>query len=350
MVPETWFFRDREAFAEMCRLMIDEWLPSHVTSNLRILSVPCCTGEEPYSLVMALLDAGLSRERIKVDAVDISAQAIARAKRGVYGSNSFRGEDLGFRERYFRRAQSEYILPKWLRDLVEFRHENMLSSDFRIGAAPYDIIFCRNVLIYFDQPRQQAVMETLNRLLESAGYLFVGPAEAFLATCNGFESVNRTMSFAFRKDHGRARRSANLPRTKLKVARPISHKKPVVESPNAAVPLKAVQAPAAAEILNLEDVRRLADAGRLAEASGICENYLEKKGASSQAYYLLGLLRDAVGDSERATDCYRKVLYLEPEHSEALVHLALLYERQGDAVAARRLRERARRAEGIEKQ
>ncbi|HEV7967241.1 MAG TPA: CheR family methyltransferase [Candidatus Acidoferrales bacterium] len=348
VVPETWFFRDREAYTELVRLVSEQWLPSHPTSTLRVLSVPCCTGEEPYSLVMALLDAGLSRDRIKVDAVDISAQAIARARRAVYGSNSFRGEELSFRDRYFEHSRAGYSLPKGFRDLVEFHHENMLSSDFRVGASPYQIIFCRNVLIYFDPSRQQTVMETLNRLLESTGYLFVGPAEAFLATRNGFASVNRTMSFAFCKQSGRTGRSVEFPRMQLKPDRASSQKKTSVAVPaEAAVSGKAVPAPIAAQSLDLEDVRRLADAGRLTEATVICEDYLEKKGPSSQAYYLMGLMRDAAGDREQATDYYRKVLYLEPEHSEALIHLALVYDRQGDAVAAKRLRDRARRVEGV---
>lgn len=345
IVPETWFFRDREAYTVLARLICEEWLPAHETSILRVLSVPCCTGEEPYSLVMALLDTGLPRERLKVDAVDISAQAITKAKRGVFGSNSFRGGDLGFRDRYFDHSQKGYSLPKWLRDLVVFHQENIFSSNFRAGAASYDVVFCRNVLIYFDLTRQQQVMETLNRLLEAKGYLFVGPAEAFLAASSGFNAVNRMMSFAFRKEHGSRTKSAVLARPHSKAGRQASHQKPMPLTLKAVATAKAVRAPIETRILDLEDARRMADAGRLAEASALCEDYLKTQGPSPEAYCLLGLVRDAIGDMERATDCYRKVLYLEPDHPEALAHLALLCERQGDANAAKRLRDRARRAE-----
>jgi chemotaxis protein methyltransferase WspC len=94
----------------------------------------------------------------------------------------------------------------------------------------------------------------------------------------------------------------------------------------------------------LDDIKRMADSGRIAEASHLCEMHLKREGQSSQAYYLLALMRDATGDLIGAGDCYRKVLHLEPEHSEALVHLALLCERQGDQAAAKRFRERAGRA------
>ena len=345
IVPETWFFRDREAYTVLVRLICKEWLPGNESSTLRVLSVPCCTGEEPYSLVMALLDAGLPCERIKVDAVDISAQAITKAKRGVYGSNSFRGGDLGFRDRYFDHSQRGYSLPKWLRDLVVFHQENIFSSNFRAGAAPYDVVFCRNVLIYFDLARQQQVMETLDRLLEPKGYPFVGPAEAFLAASSGFKAVNQTMSFAFRKERGGRIKGAGLVRPHPKETRQASRQKPLPLPLKAILPAKAVQAPIESRNLDLKDARRMADAGQLAEASGLCEDYLKKQGPSPEAYYLLGLMRDANGDMERATDCYRKVLYLEPDHPDALAHLALLCERQGDADAAKRLRDRARRAE-----
>ena len=97
IVPETWFFRDREAFAALARLVYEEWLGAHATGVLRVLSLPCSTGEEPYSAAMALLDAGWPAERFRVDALDISAHALAAARRGVYGRNSFRGGGLDFR-------------------------------------------------------------------------------------------------------------------------------------------------------------------------------------------------------------------------------------------------------------
>src|ERR1700733_8174949 len=154
VLPETWFFRDRDAFASLARLISEEWLPNHPTAVLRLLSGPCCTGEEPYSMVMALLDAGVSRDRFQIDAVDISVRALARARSGVYGMNSFRGDDLTFRDRYFERTPNGYCLPKSIREMVGFHYGNLLSSDFRAGSALYDIIFCRNVLIYFDRNTQ----------------------------------------------------------------------------------------------------------------------------------------------------------------------------------------------------
>src|SRR5207302_3675173 len=76
VVTETWFFRDREPFGALVRQVLDEWLPAHPTAPLRLLSLPCSSGEEPYSLAMALLDAGVPSGRFQIDAADISARAL----------------------------------------------------------------------------------------------------------------------------------------------------------------------------------------------------------------------------------------------------------------------------------
>src|SRR5437016_6196544 len=96
VVTETWFFRDGSPFHALAQLARDQWLPNHPTAPIHILSVPCSSGEEPYSIAMALLDAGIPSNRFHIDAVDLSTQALARARAGVYGKNSFRGKDLAF--------------------------------------------------------------------------------------------------------------------------------------------------------------------------------------------------------------------------------------------------------------
>ncbi|HEY3935928.1 MAG TPA: CheR family methyltransferase [Bryobacteraceae bacterium] len=349
VVPETWFFRDRPAFSVLVRLVMEERRSRRINSVLRLLSIPCSTGEEPYSIVMALLDAGLPPEQIHVDAVDISAQALARAKRATYGSNSFRGEDLNFRERYFQPYSRGSELMQWIRDKVRFHQGNLLYSEFRIADEPYDVVFCRNLLIYFDRERQEQAMRTLGRLLVDSGLLFVGPAEAFLASCSGFTSVNQAMSFAFRKN--RKPQSEAAPEI-----RPVFVKAPKKPLPaRTPSPVKAdrlplsVPPPPPAPPADLSTARSLADAGQLRKAAECCESYLRQHGPDAEPYYLLGVLRDAVGDRPAAAAYYRKVLYLEPDHLQALMHLALLIETQGDSAAAARLRERARRIEGHRK-
>lgn len=371
VVPETWFFRDAEAFAALVHHVRQEWGPAHATGRFRVLSAPCSTGEEPYTIAMALLDAGLPAMRFKIDAIDISERALAQARRAVYGRNSFRGSDVSFRERYFREEKGLHRLTPLVRECVDFRQANLVSDDLLAGAGGYDAIFCRNVLIYFDAPTQERVIRALDRLLAPQGLLFVGPAETFLTRSVGYTSVDFPSAFACRRSarksgapaHGAAAASPAAPvlrpftalgalRTEPKKPMPAKTAKPIPAKKLASAPaIASAPAPAAATPSGaasaLAAITRLADAGHLAEAVTACERHLHDHGPSVEAYYLLALIRDMLGSPAEAAKCYRKVLYLDPNHSEALLHLALLAENQGDLAEARRLQQRARRSEEV---
>jgi chemotaxis protein methyltransferase WspC len=342
VVPETWFFRDPPAFVALARLVTEE-----PRSALRVISIPCSTGEEPYSLVMSLLDAGFLPQQLHVDAVDISARALATAKRGVYGNNSFRGADLTFRDRYFQPTAKGYAIAEPVRSHVTFHHKNILAPDFGFRQESYDVIFCRNLLIYFDRPTQEQVIKILTALLTPTGYLFVGPAEAFLASGCGFTSLNQAMSFAFRRTGAKPSGPAILPRPARRVIQP-TMLKPQRSLAPAFVPIPVPPLVNLAGT-DLGQARRLADAGRLQEAATWCDADLVTRGPSCETYYLLGLVSDAAGDHGRAGACYQKAIYLQPEHVEALTHLALIKEAQGDFSAAGRLHERARRVESSDR-
>ena len=347
VVTETWFFRDREPFAAFIRLVNEEWLPAHPTRPLRILSVPCSSGEEPFSLVMALLDAGLPLGRFQIDAADISSRALARARKGLYGRNSFRGKPLDFRDRHFQHTKEGYLLSPVVRNSVNFFQGNLLSQDLLAGKAPYDFIFCRNLLIYFDRPTQKRALEEISQLLAPAGVLFVGAAELPPVLDLGFFSANVPMAFACRKSNLAPPKPEGRPRpVKQAPIYPAWAKVPAIPQPapprpNPFVSMAGV-APQISEKETLEQARDLADTGRLAEASALCEAHLRKHRDSAYAYYLLGLVREAHGDVS-AADCYRKALYLDPNHYESLLQMALLSEKNGDSTAARTFRRRAQR-------
>ncbi len=341
VVPETSFFRHGEAFSALQSFVTGQWLPSRRATNLRVLSVPCSTGEEPYSIVMSLLDSGLAPDKFSVEAWDISRRAIAYAQRAVYGKNSFR-TDLGFRDRYFDLTPGGYEVRANVRRQVTFRQCNLVIPESCSGPTRFEIVFCRNVLIYFDRSTQEQALKNLERLLAPDGVLFVGPAEALLMRGAGFVPTSAAMSFAFKR--GVASRPAPfvpaplkpLPKLLPKPVAPLPKPVPVAVKPVGPTSFKA----------SLEAARQLADAGRMAEAAPLCEAYLREQGDSAEGHYLLGLIRDVLGDAQSATQSYRKALYLNPNHSEALVHLALLAERRGDAGEAQRLQERARRVAG----
>jgi chemotaxis protein methyltransferase WspC len=346
VIPETWFFRDSEAFTALVRVVREEWLPKHAEGTLRVLSLPCSTGEEPFSVAMALLDGGLQSSRFHIDAIDISTRAIARAEQGTYGKNSFRGHDLSFRDRYFKPAERGFRLSDAVRRQVQFRHGNLLSAGWLHGAHGYDAIFCRNVLIYFDQVTQCRAIEVLGRLLTPSGLLFVGPSETSLLLDNGFASAGIPLAFAFRRRGGsgpqpRSRRrelpaTLAVKTTRAKPSKPTSIARPQPE------PVPAANTAAATEHW-MEKAHRLANQGKLVEALEYCEQNSRHQPASAETYHLIGLLHDAAGRMPEAAEHYRKALYLDPHHAEALAHLAVALQKRGDTQGAQRLLERANR-------
>jgi chemotaxis protein methyltransferase WspC len=351
VVPETWFFRHHEALAEVARIACEEWWPTHTTGVLRMLSLPCSTGEEPYSIAMALLDAGLPASRFQIEAVDISERALTLARRAEYGKNSFRGNDLKFRDRHFTLTQCRWQLGDAARAQVHFQQGNLFSKDFLPGVEIFDMIFCRNLLIYFDRAAQDEVVSTLRRLLRAKGALFVGPSEPSLLLSHDFVSAKVPRAFAFhkpptipvnmvRKSVDPVKRPSNL---HLRVP-------PRIPKPSSAVQdtRHKLQPSAKLEIRSETDIGKallLANEGRLVEAEKSCEEHIRKHGASAPTLYLIGLIRDAGGDAAEATQYYRKALYLDHHHQEALSHLALVLRKQGDIVGARLLLDRMNRTE-----
>ena len=346
VIPETWFFRDPEAFAALVRVAREEWLVKHAEGTLRALSLPCSTGEEPFSMAMALLNGGLPPSRFHIDAIDISTRAIAWAEQGTYGKNSFRAKDLSFRDRYFEPVERGHRLSDGVRRQVHFRHGNLLSAGWLHGAHGYDVIFCRNVLIYFDRVTQRRAIEVLGRLLIPSGLLFVGPSETGLLLDHGFVSAGIPLAFAFRPAGSPVPRLRHRQRS----ATAATLAKPVLTKPSKSVPVAKPQprsAPPGKTIVAtehwIEQARRLANQGDLVEALKCCEQNLRAQPASAETFHLIGMLHDAAGRVREAAEHYRKALYLDPQHHEALVHLAVALQREGDEHGAQRLFERANR-------
>lgn len=344
VVPETWFFRDPQAFPAMTG-MATEIRRQGMGRPLRLLSVPCSTGEEPYTMAMALLDAGLPSGSFRIDAVDISAHSLARARIGIFGRNSFRSGDLAFRDRHFAAVERGFRISDAVRAPVRFNQGNILDRDFLADAEAYDVIFCRNLLIYFDAPTQSRAIAVLKHLLASHGMLFVGHSEAGLMPGGGLVSARIPLAFAFRNAPPQPIAQA-VPATPGRSPRRTERTAP----PKAPARLRRPAEPAAVRPVasarhSMEDLRRMADCGLLDEAARGVEARLRECGPSSEALLLLGLISDARGDGTSALRHYRKALYLDPANREVLGHLALLLKKRGDHAGARLIDDRMRRCE-----
>jgi chemotaxis protein methyltransferase WspC len=373
IVPETWFFRYPESFATLGKLAVARLTQLNGVRPLRILSLPCSTGEEPYSIAMALFDAGLRAPQFSVEAVDISPLSIQRARDGVYGRNSFRGDQLGFRERFFTALGPGYRLDERVRDQVRFQSGNLLDPALPVGQSAYDFVFCRNLLIYFDVQTQRQGFEALKRMTRDDGVLFIGPAEGSLLGRMGMVSIGIAQSFAFRRrdeaipephtaltaparlasradpvaGHAVSSASRNGHRAQSFTPRPLSDAA-LVEGRRAALRpgIKKGAAPNAGSseaAALLRTIADLANEGRSTEAKDACGQYLKRYEPVAAVFYWLGLLSEVAGDTGAAQGAYRKALYLQPQHPETLAQLAALLGAQGDSAGARRLQERAAR-------
>ncbi|HEX8594285.1 MAG TPA: protein-glutamate O-methyltransferase CheR [Pseudomonas sp.] len=361
IVPETWFFRYPESFISLGKLVGERLAELRGVRPVRILSLPCSTGEEPYSIAMALFDAHIGPQQFQIDAVDISPASIARAKRGIYGKNSFRGADTAFRERYFNVVEDGFLVDERVRDRVHFRPGNLLDPAL-LSQTAYDFVFCRNLLIYFDQVTQKQVFEVLKSLTRDDGVLFIGPAEGGLLTRMGMRSIGIAQTFAFRHYVEPPREpsatQAPLPLSGLARSMPGTSVAPPVRMPARAYPRSATATsatvrptltspPASAAVDDvatlLATIASLANEGKSAEARAACERFLHYHEPVAQIFYWLGLLGEVEGNTALAQGFYRKALYLQPQHAETLAQLAALLEAQGDRSGARRLQERAAR-------
>ena len=337
VVPETWFFRDEKPFAHLQQYVLSQWLPAHPGSVFRALSVPSASGEEPYSIAMALVDAGLSPGAFAIDAVDVSRKALGKAQTAEYSAASFRGANLKYRDRHFTPIDGGYRLASRIARLVSFRQGNLLDASFAAGQGPYDVIFCRNLLIYFDQAARQRAAQTLARLLREDGLLFAGHAETMYTVGPLFVPLGQARAFAYRKASvEKARESSDQLRASPRPAASIA--------PTPAPAAKrAAGKPSAEPSRNvLAKASRLADEGRLDVAAALCQELIGERQACEECYCLLGLIQEGLRNPRQAELHYNQALDVNPDHYESLVHLALLVEARGEADRARALRERLR--------
>lgn len=343
VVSETWFFRDEEVFKALARHALTR--PKR-ERPLRVLSLPCATGEEAYSVAIALAEVGLKPERYLVRGVDVSERALEHARAGVYGKISFRGAAAQMPKGYFESDGGGLRVVRAVRESVAFSAGNVLEQAL-FPARSFDVVLCRNLLIYLDPPARARALENLAHWLESDGWLFAGHAEAVELMDGRFQRL-ADVPFGYAKAAQPAAPTRSRATQRAASVRPRSTARGATRSRTPAKQAAAKVEAAAPQVL-LQKATELANTGQLSEARRLCERVLAEAGASPDAYCLLGIINTASGDRDSAIVCFNKSLYLNQSHYEALVHLALLHEQRGEHPAAANLRrraERARRGEG----
>lgn len=345
VVAETWFFRGGKVFSYLADSILRATAPAS-SPPFRILSAPCSSGEEPYSLVIALVEAGVPRQRWTVEGIDLSLRSLSRARHGLYRDLAFRETPPELKRKYFRKNNEGWELDPSLRRLVRLRQGNLLDRELLAGEPAFDLIFCRNLLIYLHEEARARVLANLDRLLAPRGLLCMGHAEPWNLFDQRFRATGPHSCFLFER--------ASAPGMTLDVETSLanSRRKPSGESnqpayagrsPTRRSRRESASSPAsvpAAPLDLLTQARQEADAGSLDKALQSCHTHLSIAKPSADAYSLLGVIHQARKERKQAIDCLRKALYLDPQHEEALLHLQLLYQESGDEDAAKLLRRR----------
>ena len=176
-VGETFFFRNKSHWQAFKGFVLPKIIDANRqnTKKLKFWSAGCCTGEEAYSIAIFLKEAFpvLETWAIKIIATDINQISIEKAREGLYRQNSFRGEDSYFIERYFLKEQGKYRIREEIREMVDFEQFNLVSkADFPSKHKECDVIFCRNVLMYFHPKSHEDIIKKFAFSLKEEGFLF----------------------------------------------------------------------------------------------------------------------------------------------------------------------------------
>jgi chemotaxis protein methyltransferase CheR len=392
-VTETYFFRNIDQFRALAELALPERLRARAaTRKLKLLSAGCASGEEPYSLAM------LTRERvtdpgweISIEALDVNTAMLSKAARGRYSSWSLRETPPEMRNRWFKGDANDWLLDASIRGAVAFQEGNLTHGiPERWARESYDVVFCRNVLMYFTIEHAQAVVARITRALAPGGYLFLGHAETLRGLSNDYHLRHTHGTFYYQRKDGplsctalqpawevsRARSDAAIDMqwtaTWIETVQRASERiRTLAEGPAAAAELHVPAATSAArsqfdlsaalELLQKERFREalellgklpseavadpnvlllravlLTHNGELQAARKMCAELLRLDELSTGAHYLLALSSEGLGDRNAAIDHDQTAAYLDPSFAMPRLHLGLMARRAGDRESARR--------------
>jgi chemotaxis protein methyltransferase CheR len=188
---ESFFFRDIKPFDQFRDIVLPHMLTARAQQKtMRIWSAACSSGQEPYSLAMILSEqaAKLQGWRIEIVATDLSTEILSRAREGMYSQFEVqRGLPIQLLVKYFQQNGDRWQINKPIRDMVQFRPFNLLQPMAPLGR--FDVVFCRNVLIYFDQATKTKVLDGIATQMADDGFLYLGGAETVLGVTERFQLI-----------------------------------------------------------------------------------------------------------------------------------------------------------------
>ncbi len=360
-VDETYFMRERRHFTALAGKVLPSILRRHAEAGsahptIRLVSCGCATGEEPYSLALTLLLSGLlNRARFQILALDIDASVLEKARTATYTRNSFRQPDSdGLLAPFFSHHGGLAQLSPRVRRMVTFEKANLLDSDSIVShVLGADVIFLRNVLIYFDEYAIRRVFRNLARVMSPSGYLFLGSTELARWKASGMTLVDlggvrvlrpRPPGSHHPAKPSRSNSTACAPRQAC--ARPAIHHGPstprvsrALPTPGPGQPVRPTPAPPPPHQAGkqhgdqvaglLAQARAQADTGEDQLALSICDEILRLDNLNTEAYLTRALIAFKAGRYRDSLKELRRVLYCDKAHFVGRLYMALCYREMG---------------------
>lgn len=315
-VKETFFLRQVQELASIDWAALREGAAAAGRDRVNVWVAACASGEEAYTLAMLAIAAFADDDPpIAIVATDISDAALGAAERGLYGARSLRALDADARQRFFVPARDRLTVGPQLRGLVRFQRHNLVSQE---PPSPpvgrWDLIVCRNVLIYFDGATVERVIAALERALSREGTLLLGAADRL---CGSAQRLARMKHVSPRSRRGAGRRA---------LRHPLRHEHRPAQAPAP----ESLGAPA------LEDAIRAADRGELEVAVEATTRMLERDPLDADAHFIRGLAEFGLGDAQGAATSLRRALYVDPQFGLAAFQLGRALEACDECAAAAR--------------
>jgi chemotaxis protein methyltransferase CheR len=329
-VQETYFFREEGALRAVDWSALLRAAHERGNDRVRVWVPACATGEEAYTLAMLAADAlGPGTVPVSILATDVSTAALAAAREGVYSKRSVRGIPAELSSRHLVEEGPVHRLGDELRSLVRFERHNLVTGESPpLGESPFDLVVCRNVLIYFEPSAVESVLASLEAALRPGAELILGAADRLTGTATRLAS----------EPVARERRSSGPPKRKLR--RPIG----LAESDRDArreAAAHRVEGPRPRLEDRIEDALLAADAGDLDLTIETIEEVLSREPLHPDALFVRGIAELGRGESAAAIVSLRRALYVEPSFGVAAFELGRALDSVGETGAARRAFARA---------
>jgi len=344
-IGETYFFREKQTFEVLAHHVLPDLIRSRRgrEQRLRLWSAACCTGEEAYSLAILLqqLIPDLADWQVTILATDINPHFLRKAVAGSYGEWSFRDAPVGFKELYFHRNKAgRYVVVPKIKAMVTIEHLNLVDDGYPSLATDtnaMDLIFCRNVLMYFTPAQTRKAIGKLHHSLVDGGWLAVSPCEASQTLFPQFATRNFPGVVLYQKSEAEveAGRVTGFPSAVPPISNwPITdfgwNTEPAELHAIAPSPAPTIQPPAPMESPTEPELalpefstlaRALANEGKLAEALTWCDRWIAAEKLNPAGHYLRAVVLLEQGDQEQARRSLQRAIYLHPDF--VLAHFAL---------------------------